>query len=217
MTDYLDVAIIDYQLSNLFSVWHACNFVGLNAKITSDKNEIVNAKTAILPGVGAFGDAMKNLKKLDLIKPINQFINSGKPFMGICLGFQLLFSQSNEFGIHQGLNYIKGTVKKIPDNFQHRTIKVPQIGWNQIYKPKGVYKWKSPYLEDVKNYEFMYFVHSYYVKPQNDKVILSLTNYDGLEYCSSVSNNNIFAVQFHPEKSGAEGVKIYYNWARNIH
>lgn len=217
MAKKLKIVIIDYQLSNLFSVQHACNFIGLDAKITSNKSELENADGAILPGVGAFGDAMDNLKKLNLIKPIKEFIDKGKPFMGICLGLQLLFSESEEFGSHQGLDIIKGSVKKFPEtNNQHQAIKIPQIGWNTIYQKEQTQPWNKSPFKDISNNEFMYFIHSYYASPVDQKVILSLTNYSGIEYCSSIMYKNIFATQFHPEKSGKEGLKIYQNWVKNI-
>lgn len=173
----------------------------------------MKSRGAILPGVGAFGDAMHNLEKLDLIGPIKEFIASGKPLMGICLGMQLLFSESEEFGINQGLNVIPGKVMKFPaKNQEGEIVKIPQIGWNQIYEPTAE-KWKNTPLQAIKNNEFMYFVHSYYAKPDRDESILSLTNYKGLEYCSSILHENVFATQFHPEKSAKEGMKIYSNWA----
>lgn len=208
----MEVAIIDYQLSNLFSVKHAFNYLGIEAEITADKSIIENSDAAILPGVGAFGDAIQNLKNLGLIEVIYKFISSGKPFMGVCLGMQLLFTTSEEFGIHKGLNIIKGKVIKFTS--KKKQIKVPQIGWNQIYMTENKKLWQSSPLRDIKNGEFMYFVHSYYVNPQEKSVILSETIYEGIKYCSSLLFNNVFATQFHPEKSGQEGIKIYRDWLR---
>lgn len=210
------ITIIDYQISNLFSVQHACDHLGLQAEISSDKQKLLESEAAILPGVGAFGDAMKNLKKLDLIGPIKEFIASGKAFMGVCLGLQLLFSESEEFGHHEGLNIIHGTVTKFPSkNKKKETIKVPQIGWNQIYESEKR-NWTQSPLAAIRSHEFMYFVHSYYVSPADKSVILSLTEYQGIEYCSSIFSGNIFAAQFHPEKSGAEGIKIYRDWLKAL-
>lgn len=201
------IAIIDYQLSNLFSVKHALDSLKVESIITSDPQIILSAESAILPGVGAFGDAMANLKKLDLINSIHEFIKSEKPFMGVCLGLQLLFSTSFEFGKHQGLGVIKGEVKKFP------TIKVPQIAWNQLYsKPPIKSNWVNSPLKTLKNNQYMYFVHSYYVQPEDKQIICSYTDYSGFEYCSSIVKDNIFAVQFHPEKSGPKGIEIYKNW-----
>lgn len=211
----LKIAIIDYEAGNLFSVQHACSFVSLNAEITSDPKKILTADGAILPGVGAFGEAMENLNKLGLVKTIHEYIESGKPFMGVCLGLQLLFSESEEFGLHKGLDLIKGRVVKFPaKNKQGETVKVPQIGWNQIFTPaQSKDTWASSPLKGIAQGEFMYFVHSFYVTPTDPSDILTLTNYDGIEYCSSVQKDNIFATQFHPEKSAQEGIKIYKNWA----
>lgn len=210
------IAIIDYDAGNLYSVQHACEFVGLNAEITSDKSKIAAADGVILPGVGAYGAAMDNLKKIGLISSIKDYIAQGKPFMGICLGMQLLFSQSEEFGNHQGLDIIKGKVIK----FSHKSksgklIRVPQIGWNTIY-PSDKKIWQKSYLKNIKPEEFMYFVHSYYCLPSDKNDVLSYTNYDGFEYCSSVLRGNVTAFQFHPEKSGKEGIKIYQEFAKAV-
>lgn len=206
----MKVAIIDYKLSNLFSVKHALDYIGVESQITYDKDIIANSDAAIIPGVGAFGDAIKNLEKLELIDLIKDFISSGRSFMGVCLGMQLLFTQSEEFGTYMGLNIIKGKVKKFTD--KSKKITVPQIGWNQIFIPKNKSLQPSSPLKNIKHGEFMYFVHSYYVIPEDNKVILSETTYENITYCSSLLYNNVFATQFHPEKSGKEGIKIYREW-----
>lgn len=204
----MKVAIIDYQLSNLFSVKHAFDYLKVDSEITSDKTVITASDAAIIPGVGAFGDAMKNLKDLGLIDPIKSFIKSGRQFMGVCLGMQLLFSESEEFGTHQGLNIIEGKVIKFSN--KDKKIRVPQIGWNQISKIKK--NWNNSPFKNTNNNAFMYFVHSYYVIPDDKSVILSETVYENIKYCSSLLSGNIFATQFHPEKSGKEGIKIYKDW-----
>ena len=207
-----NVSIIDYGLGNLFSVNQALINIGVNVKITSSSDEIESSGAIVLPGVGAFKDAMNNLKELNLIDPIKKSIDSGKPFLGICLGLQLLFSESEEFGLTKGLDIVKGKVKRFSNNNKEGEIrKVPQIGWNQIYKINGK-SWNDTPLSDIKEGEFMYFVHSFYVEPE-DPVGLSQTNYDGHFYVSSIQKGNIFACQFHPEKSAKEGLKIYKNWA----
>lgn len=206
----MKVAIIDYQLSNLFSVKHALEYLNVDCQITSDPKILSSADAAILPGVGAFGDAMNNLKKFNLLDSIHNFIKQGKPFMGVCLGMQLIFSESEEFGFHQGLCIIKGKVIKFKS--QKKKIKVPQIGWNQILKKEK--NWLNSPLKNIKNGEFMYFVHSYYVVPQDQNVVLSGTIYEDVSYCSSLLRDNIFATQFHPEKSGPEGIKIYKDWLK---
>lgn len=205
------VVIIDYQLGNLFSVKQACDTVGMNAKISSERGDILNADALILPGVGAFIEAMHNLEKLNLISAIKTKVKEGNPLFGVCLGLQLLFTKSEEFGAGNGLNLIPGIIKKLPQERNKIKIKVPHIAWNKIYAFNQKKK-SAPFFELVNN-EFMYFIHSYYVKPSKDECILTKTNYDGIEFCSSISENNIFATQFHPEKSGEKGISIYKNWA----
>ena len=204
----MDVAIIDYKMSNLFSVQSACEKVGLSSSITSDINEILDAKIAILPGVGAFSESINHIRKYKLDRAIYDFVESGKPFIGICLGLQLLFDKSEEFGKSTGLGLIKGEVKKF-NNYSDKTTKypVPQISWNNITYANV--PWEDTILQNNQNNDFMYFVHSFYVIPEDESVILSKTNYGNIEYCSSIQKNNIFACQFHPEKSGKMGINIY--------
>ncbi len=211
----IDVVIIDYNAGNLFSVEHACLKVGLKAVVTSNKKIIEEAKAIILPGVGAFSDAMNNLKKLDIVRPLTDKVNSGTPIFGVCLGLQLLFTESEEFGNHKGLNFIEGNIIKFPNQLQDRRIKVPQIGWNKIYC-KDQNNWDSSPLVGIPEGEFMYFVHSYYANPSNKSETTTLTEYEGIEYCSSILKNNIFATQFHPEKSAKWGIEMYKNWANSI-
>ena len=206
-----NVIIIDYQLGNLYSVKQACDTVGINAKISCEKDDILNADALILPGVGAFIEAMNNLKKLNLDLAIIQKVKSGVPIFGICLGLQLLFTESEEFGAGKGLDLISGVIKRFPELYQNRKIRVPQIAWNTIYNHDQ--DWGKTALKEIRNNEFMYFIHSYYVEPQDKKNILTQTNYDGVEFCSSVNYQNIFATQFHPEKSSDKGISIYKNWA----
>lgn len=209
------VSIIDYNLGNLFSVRQACLTLGFDAKITSDKKDVLASDYVILPGVGAFGDAINTLHDFDLISPIKDFIASGKPFMGVCLGLQLLFSESEEFGSYKGLNIIEGVVKKFPPkNKQGEVLKVPQIEWNQIF-PAALERWEKSPLADCRSGDYMYFVHSYYVVPEGGENILSTTEYGGLTYCSSIIKNNVFACQFHPEKSGKHGLDIYRSFFNN--
>jgi glutamine amidotransferase len=204
------VIIIDYNLGNLFSVVQACDVAGIHAKISNKKNEIEQADAIIIPGVGAFKQAMNNLNDFDLVNTIKNFAKSGKPVFGICLGLQLLFSSSDEFENIIGLDLIKGTVNNFKSKLKTMSPKIPQIGWNQIYNKNT---WQISPMKDIEQNEYMYFVHSYFVQPENVEQILSFTNYEGLEYCSSILHNNIFAVQFHPEKSAKNGISIYKNWA----
>ena len=206
------VVIIDYKLGNLYSVKQACDVTGMNAVISSVKKDILAADALILPGVGAFIQAMNNLKKLDIIDAIKSKVTSGTPLFGICLGLQLLFTKSEEFGSGEGLNLISGVIKKFPEKYGGKKIKVPHITWNQLIEVNTPFE-ETPF-KDLNNLEFMYFIHSYYVEPTNDSLILTNTNYDGIEFCSSVIQNNIFATQFHPEKSANKGISIYENWAK---
>lgn len=208
------VAIIDYGNSNLFSVEHACRKTGALPLITNLPEEILKADGVILPGVGAFNDAMKNLKSLKLIDPLHEVIKMGKPFMGICLGMQLLFTESEEFGFSQGLNVIEGSIKRFPNKIKNSKIRVPHISWNQLNKVEN--NWVDTPLVDLSNGEFMYFVHSFYVPLNTKATILTETNYSGIRFCSSLIKNNIFACQFHPEKSGEAGLVIYKSWINGI-
>jgi imidazole glycerol-phosphate synthase subunit HisH len=207
----LDVAIVDLNLSNLHSVNSACKKVGLKSQITSDKNVISKAKSIIFPGVGSFKVAMKKLRLLKLEETIKNSINYNKPFLGVCLGMQLLFSSSNEFGSTKGMSIFKGEVKKF-DFYIKNNIKfpVPHVGWNKIYYSEKEKKLKI--FKNIKNHEFMYFVHSYYVVPENKDIILTNSTYGIKNFCSSIMYKNIYAFQFHPEKSGLEGLKIYRNF-----
>lgn len=214
----MKVAIIDYEVGNLFSVRHACQAVGLDPVVTTDKRILLESSAAILPGVGAFGAAMENLRKLDLVAPILDFIASGRPFMGICLGMQLAFEESEEFGSHKGLGLVRGRVAR----FSNRgpggaTVKVPQIGWNRIHPPdRKSDSWTGTPLEGVAPGEYMYFVHSYFALPADPEDTATVTVYEGTRYCSAISRGNVFASQFHPEKSASEGLRIYANWAKSI-
>ena len=164
----LQVAIVDYEMGNLFSVKRVCECIGLNAVITADRSVIMGSDAMILPGVGAFSDAMNNLRKLDLVSSINEFIATGKPFMGICLGMQLLMTESEEFGNNKGLDIIKGSVVRFPtENSGNKRNKIPQVGWNQIFLPSFASEnfWDNSPLQNIRNGEFMYFVHSYYPVP----------------------------------------------------
>ncbi len=206
-----NVVIIDYQLGNLYSVNQACETVGIKSKISTIREDIIDADALILPGVGAFNEAMENLAKLDLISAIRQKVKLGIPLFGVCLGQQLLFTESEEFASGKGLNLIPGIIKRFPEKHDDKKIKVPHIAWNKIYT--ATQEWENTPLKELENNEFMYFIHSYYVQPEKDSCILTKTNYSGIDFCSSILENNIFATQFHPEKSGEKGLSIYKNWA----
>lgn len=206
------VIIIDYKLGNLFSVLQACKTVGIQAEISSDINEIKAASALILPGVGAFPEAMQNLKDLNLVDAIIKEVNNKKPIFGICLGQQLLLTESEEFENCKGLNLIEGKILKFSNKINNKKVKVPQIGWNQILKPENI-TWKSTPFNDIDVNNYMYFVHSYYTELKDNKNILSYTNYCDFIYASAILKDNIFSTQFHPEKSGEKGLTIYKNWA----
>src|SRR4029453_13283158 len=193
------IAIIDYGMGNLRSVHKAFEHLGVKALVTREAKKIADADKVVLPGVGAFKDCMHNLQELKLIDPVVNSIRSGKPFLGICLGMQLLFTESEEFGRNEGLNLIPGKVVRFPEK---PDLKVPQIGWNQIRRKKEVFCLKA-----VPEDSYVYFVHSYYVVPKDPKVIATITDY-GVEFCSSLQKDNIFATQFHPEKSQDVGLQI---------
>lgn len=206
------IAIIDYQLSNMFSIKNALDKLGYDNEITTDYQKIVSADGAVLPGVGSFPDAMKYIKALNLDRAIADFISTGKPFMGICLGLQLLFSGSEEFCHTEGLGIIEGTVGSFKR--QQSVKRIPHAGWNQIRKRHVPHERISDHrpLYQIDDEEYFYFVHSYFVHPKNQKDIMTTTTYDGFEFCSSVLKDNVFASQFHPEKSGVNGLKILTNF-----
>lgn len=191
------IAVVDYGMGNLRSVQKGFEKVGFDAVITSDIKIIESASKIVLPGVGAFTDCMNNLEGRGLVEPVIRGIEKGKPFLGICLGLQLLFEESEEFGNRKGLGIIKGRVKRFPKG----DLKVPHMGWNSIKKVKD-----TPLLADLADDSYLYFVHSYYVLPEED-VAATTTSY-GMEFTSSIVKDNIFACQFHPEKSQADGLKI---------
>lgn len=219
----IKVAILDYGLGNLFSIAHACERVGLRSVVTCSSQEIESADAVILPGVGAFGDAMTSLRSLGLVDVIKNVAGSGKPLMGICLGMQLLMSESHEFGVHEGLGIIEGSVAKFdaPKDGDRR-LKVPQVGWNTIHKASAdeytkqkdhaLERWGASPLAGLEDEEYMYFVHSYYVKPSDESVAMSYTRYGDVEFCSSLGTGNVFGCQYHPERSGAQGLRIYENF-----
>jgi glutamine amidotransferase len=206
------IVILDYGLGNLFSIDQAVRFLGYSTIVSSDPKEILIADYLILPGVGSFEIAMKQLYKLNLVEVLKQFVKSQRPVMGICLGMQLLFEESHEFGINKGLGIIEGRVLKFPNDVNGLKMRVPHIGWNRVYQ--NIVDSKFPHSEIVKNGSLMYFVHSFYAKPLNDKNILTKTNYLGFEFCSAVNKDNVFGFQFHPEKSGEEGLEIYNNFLK---
>lgn len=192
------IAIIDYGMGNLRSVQKACERVGHPAVVTSDPSVIRSASHVILPGVGAFQDCMANLEALGLREPVLRAIREGKPFLGICLGLQLLFTESEEFGRHEGLGVLKGRVVRFPAS----PLKVPHMGWNTLQ-----WKRRPPICEEMGGDPYVYFVHSYYVVPEETGIAAATTDY-GVEFVSAVWKDNLVATQFHPEKSQAVGLTL---------
>jgi glutamine amidotransferase len=196
------IAILDYGIGNLASVQKAFAKVGAEAKVASSPNEIAGAEKVVLPGVGAFGKAAEHLEAHGLVEPLRQAISDGKPFLGICLGMQLLFEASEEAPGVKGLGLFKGNVKRFED-----VPKVPQIGWNEVRQSKS-----SPLFAFIPESAFFYFVHSYYVVPRDSTSVLALADYGG-EYAVAVGRDNVWGVQFHPEKSQAWGLALLKNFA----
>lgn len=196
------IAIIDYGAGNLHSVKNALDFLGADSIVTGNREEILKADKIILPGVGAFGDAMKCLEESGLTETVKESAKSGKPFLGICLGLHLLFEESEETPQVKGLGIFKGKIVKIPDN---GLVKIPHMGWNSIQVTKD-----SKILKDIGDEPYVYFVHSYYVNADED-VISAYTEY-GERLDIAVEKDNVFATQFHPEKSGETGMKILKNF-----
>jgi glutamine amidotransferase len=199
------IAIIDYGMGNLRSVSKALEAVGHQPIVTRDAASIQNASHVVLPGVGAFGDCMSNLQQYGLIEPIKAAIRSGKPFLGICLGFQLLFTESEEFGKHEGLNMFPGKVRAFSKD---QSLKVPHMGWNQVYIQRP-----CPLFEGIADGAHWYFVHSFFVDP-GDKQITATTTMYGLPFTSSIWKDNVVACQFHPEKSQSAGLQLIKNFGK---
>ncbi len=197
------IAIIDYGAGNLHSVKNALDFLGVSSIVTGSSEEILSADKVILPGVGAFGDAMKCLRESSLDTTVKECIKSGKPFLGICLGLHLLFEESEESPDVKGLGIFKGKVVKIPDS---TGLKIPHMGWNSIKAAKD-----SKILKNIGSEPYVYFVHSYYIEPENKDIVSAYTEY-GQRLDIAIEQDNVFATQFHPEKSGDVGMEILKNF-----
>ena len=199
------LAVIDYGAGNLRSVLHALNHLGVeNIRLVHEPQDLKNADKIILPGVGAFGAGMEKLREQRLVQPIKDALNAGIPYLGICLGMQFLFEQSDEMGTHEGLGLLPGCVTRFPADIG---LKVPHMGWNQLQVQKP-----SPLLRDIDGQQhWAYFVHSYYCAPANPDDVLATVDY-GLPFTAAVQRDNIFAVQFHPEKSQRTGLQLLTNF-----
>lgn len=196
------IAIIDYDAGNVKSVEKAIEHLGYSAKLTRDRQDIMNADSVILPGVGAFGDAMNRLSEYDLVPVIKDVVSQNTPFLGICLGLQLMFDSSEESPGAQGLSLLPGKVIRIPD----KGLKVPHIGWNSLDYPNA-----GRLFEGIPEQSYVYFVHSYYLKAKNSSDVAATSDY-GIVYDAAVESGNIYATQFHPEKSSDVGLMILKNF-----
>lgn len=197
------ITVVDYKLNNLRSIENTLRRLGHDVQVTSDPEVVQGAEKLILPGVGAFRDAMKNLTDLELIEPFVSRVRAGVPTLGICLGMHLVFTESEEFGLHRGLDLLPGRVRRIPEG-----VSVPHMGWNQLHL-----KQQDPLLAGVEPGSFVYFVHSFYVDPAAEDVTLASTDH-GIEFAAIVHQDNVWATQFHPEKSQKVGERLLDNFAR---
>lgn len=197
------ITIIDYGAGNLRSVSNAITSLGYKANISSDPGEVIRAQAVILPGVGAAADTMANLEEKGLIGPIRQVIAAGLPFFGICMGLQALFTETEEGGLHKCMDIIPGRVRKLPPG-----LKNPHMGWNQVRQ-----LYSHPIFDGIPDNSYFYFVHGFYADPDDSSLIAGETEY-GLSLCSILIRDNLIATQFHPEKSGALGLRMYNNFIK---
>jgi glutamine amidotransferase len=197
------IVIVDYGAGNLRSVLNAVSRLGYQAKITSTVRDLVTAPVVILPGVGAAAVSMGNLKRLGLVNPIRHFIAEGRPFLGVCIGLQLLFTGTEEGGWHECLDVIPGVVRRLP-----RGLKIPHMGWNQLKQ-----RISHPIFTDIPDEADFYFTHSFFAEPEDTSVVAGTTSY-GVSMCSMVIKDSLIATQFHPEKSGEYGLKMYANFLK---
>ncbi len=199
------IGVIDYGMGNLLSLERALIHIGISVKMIDNYKEINSVDKLILPGVGAFPDGMNNIKKNNLQESINEFAKSGKPFLGICLGMQMMMSKGKEFQDTKGLNLIDGEVLPLPKNMPKN--KVPNINWHNIIEPENK-QWENSIFKNTENNTNFYFVHSYFVQPKNVENVLAYSMFGELKFCAAIQKDNIFGTQFHPEKSGKEGLKL---------
>jgi len=205
------IVIIDYGCGNVLNLARAVKYLGYEVEITNEKKKIISSSYVIFPGVGAFGNAIKKLSDYNLQNTICEYISLNKPFLGICLGMQLLLTESQEFGIHKGLNLIEGKVIKL-SNRKNIKIKVPHIGWNEIYPINNNKTWSNKILENIPIRTNFYFVHSFIALTKNEQVTNAVCNYYGTSIPAVISMGNIFGCQFHPEKSGENGLNVIKNF-----
>ncbi|MBI5655502.1 MAG: imidazole glycerol phosphate synthase subunit HisH [Geobacter sp.] len=202
------IAIIDYGMGNLRSVQKGFEKVGFDAVVTADPKVVLEAEKVVLPGVGAFRDCMRNLEQGGFVEPILKVIREGRPFLGICVGMQLLLTDSVEFGLYQGLNVIPGHVLRFPDGMEENgeKLKVPHMGWNQL-----AIRRRAPIFNGIEDGTNVYFVHSYYEMPDDETAVAATATY-GVEFCAAIWKDNVMATQFHPEKSQEVGLRMLKNF-----
>jgi imidazole glycerol-phosphate synthase subunit HisH len=203
------IAIVDCGIGNLRSVHKAFERVGHAAYITQSPEDIMRAHAVVLPGQGAFRDCMAELSAHDLLEPVLEFIRSGRPYLGICLGLQLLMTESEEFGCHKGLNILQGRVRRFPHgltDIQGQVLKVPHMGWNQVHVARS-----APIFDGIPKHAYFYFAHSFYVEPLSDAAVATTTDY-GVRFVSGIWHGNMYGVQFHPEKSQMHGLRVLKNF-----
>ena len=205
----MNIAIIDYGLCNMRSVYNALSALGIQACVSSDAAVLQQADAAILPGVGAFEDGMKGLKQKGLVGPIQEFVKTGRPFLGICLGAQMLLSRSHEFGEHPGLNLIPGEVSALKTVLPAH-MRIPHIGWSGLLLAGRA--WEGTILQGIPPGQEMYFVHSFYLNPADAAHALARAQYGTQHFCAVVAKGNVYGCQFHPEKSSAMGLRILGNF-----
>ena len=209
MSDKPTVTIIDYGVGNLLSVIKALEKCDANYILASDEKQILNSNFLILPGVGAFSEAMKNLKNNSLISPIKEYAKTNKPFLGICLGMQMMFDLSCEFGEHQGLGLISGKVNPIPNTtIDGKSHKIPHIGWSKLIPAKSDTDWSESILSEIKYNDPVYFLHSYFAVTSKEENLLANCCYNGRILSAVIKKGNLYGCQFHPERSGPIGLKI---------
>jgi len=209
------IAIVDYGMGNIKSVQRGFESVGATIEVSSDPDKLLLADKLVLPGVGAFEDGMKGLRKTGLIDVLDEYVRSGKDLLGICLGMQMMMERGEEYGDHQGLAMIPGTVVEIPKfDGDEQIRKIPHIGWSELYLPAQQNDWSNSCLKNTHENEFFYFVHSFMAVPEHDEHLLAQCEYQGLKITAAVKKDNITGFQFHPEKSGELGLKILKEFIR---